>query len=106
MVKVKLSEKYVNEFLTTHNGHIFYSETNKLGKEANVIDVDLNNLEIANLLEQGILKLAIEEDSKMQEPVKTIKENTPVNKIDNKLKTEDIPKEEPQELVVEDEKEE
>lgn len=75
MVKVKLNENYMNEFLTTTNGCIFYRKDNKLKKTENIIDVDLNNIEIANLLSQGVLKLAIDEKNEFHKI--TIKEDTP-----------------------------
>lgn len=67
MVKVKLSEKYGNEFLTTGNGYVFYRKDNKLGKAENVLDVDLNIFEVAALLQQGTLKLVDDREEKDNE---------------------------------------
>jgi hypothetical protein len=86
MVKVKLNEKYINEFLTTHVGHVFYRKHNKLNKEENIIDVDLSNVEITSLLQQGILLIVPEEKKEVfKKPVPTIKEDTPKNNINTKL---------------------
>jgi hypothetical protein len=62
MVHVKLNEKYSNEFLTTHSGYVFYRKHNTLGRDENIIDIDLNNFEAAALLQQGVLKLVKEDE--------------------------------------------
>jgi tRNA splicing endonuclease len=92
MVKLKLNEDYNNDFLTTTNGLIFYKKNNKLNKPESINDCDLNNIEVAVLFQQGILKLVDEglRENKMESKVEVIKEDTPKNVINTSLKTEEV----------------
>lgn len=96
MVKVRLNENHVNEFLTTHTGYVFYRKHNGLNKEMNIVDVKPNDTEVLNLISQGVL-IIVGDEEKMQEPEKipTIKENTPKDRLDASLKT--TPSEQPKE---------
>lgn len=101
-LKVKLNEKYANDFLTTTKGYSFYHKHNKLGKEYNVVEVDITNNEIAQLMNQNILIVADDEDEG-EEKVDVIKENAPKNTIDNSVKTEDVRDKEQVKETVEEE---
>ena len=85
LINVKLNDKYTNDFLTTTSGLIFYRKDNSLDREETIREVDLNNIEHAQLLSQGTF--VIVEDKPMQ-TVKTIKEDIPKKTLDNSLKIE------------------
>jgi hypothetical protein len=105
MVWVKLNERYSNEFLTTHNGYVFYRKHNTLGKKENVVDIDLNIFEAANLLQQGVLKLVEKDDELLKKVDEDIQEKNEKGgiKITKDLlveeKVEDIVEEKVEELV-------
>ena len=103
MVKLKLNEKYNNDFLTTTSGVVFYKKNNKLNKEESIVDCDLNHIELAILFQQGILTLADEglKENKMEEKVEVIKENKPTNTVDTSLKTDEVKDEVKDELTEE-----
>lgn len=54
-IKVKLSNKFSNQFLTTSEGYIFYKENNTLGKPSEPLEVEDTSYEIRQLVAQGIL---------------------------------------------------
>ena len=58
MVKVKLKETYINDFLTTTSGEVFYRKNNSLGKDESVKEISLDVKENEVLVSQGILVLA------------------------------------------------
>jgi len=74
MIVVKLNEKYPNDFLTTHNGYIFYKKNNTLDKEETVLEVDEKFSEISRLIQQGIL-IIVEDKRNDSDVVNKIKEN-------------------------------
>ncbi len=101
-MKVKLNEKYVNDFLVTTTGDIFYRKNNRINKEENIVDINLEYVENRQLLEQGILVVV---DNESEEIVETdIKTSNEKNKtqeskiaVEKKVKTSEknIPKEHP-----------
>ena len=89
-MKIRLNEKYANDFLTLTNGLIFYKKNNSLNKQETLLDIKESNNELTNLLEQGVLELVDDTVDKMEEKIKVIKENIPKNKINTSLKTEEV----------------
>lgn len=69
-MKYKLSETYPNEFLTLHNGQIFYKKGNTFGQEESVLEVNQNDIETKDYIRFGTIVPAESTQSK-KEPIET-----------------------------------